>query len=87
MNCLSCGKQIKNKSLEGSDYIRIQKGWWCIDCVKRTLTRWPEFLRLEQLAEEASRYREGLTSTLQWSINEGYCMKPRERCAASAEKC
>jgi len=88
MNCLSCGKPIKNKSVEGSDYIRIQSGWHCIECVKEKLSRWPEFLRLEQLAEEASRYREGLISTLEWSINESYCVRPTDRmCKASAEKC
>jgi len=87
MNCLSCGKNIPNKSLEGSDYIRTQEGWHCIECVREKLTRWPEFEQYERLAENGSKYREGLISTLQWAINEGYCVRPRERCMASAEKC
>ena len=88
MKCFSCGTNIPHKSIEGSEFIKDDKNnWWCIDCAKRCLTRWPEFEQYEKLAEDGSKYREGLIGTLQWSISEGYCMKPRERCSASAEKC
>jgi len=87
MLCVMCGQPIKSKAIEGADYIKTDQ-YYCIDCAKRSLTRWPEFERNEKLAEEASRYREALISTLQWSINEGYCVRPNDRtCRASSEKC
>ncbi len=86
MLCIMCGQPIKSKSIEGADYLKAEQ-IYCIKCAKQCLTRWQDFERYEKLAEEGSRYREGLISTLQWSINEGYCMKPKERCAANAEKC
>lgn len=88
MLCIMCGKKIKSKAIEGADYLRDNKSQpYCITCAKQCLTRWQEFERYEKLAEEGSKYREALISTLQWSINEGYCMKPKERCEASPEKC
>lgn len=88
MNCIMCDKHIKSKAIEGADYLKDNEGnWYCIQCAKQCLTRWQDFERIEKLAEEGSRYREALISTLQWSINEGYCMKAEERCQANAEKC
>lgn len=88
MLCLMCGQPIKSKAIEGADYLKDSKQqWYCMKCVKLCLDRWPDFEQYERLAEEPGRYREGLISTLQWSINEGYCMKPKERCTASMDKC
>ena len=88
MNCYSCGKKISHKGIEGTDFLKDKKSnWWCIECAKNRLSRWTEFEALEKLAENAKPYREALIDTLRWAINEGYCVRPRERCQASAEKC
>jgi len=93
MKCFSCGKNIPNKAIEGAEFIKDDKdNWWCIDCAKRCLTRWPEFEQYEKLAENGSRYREALTKVLTENVTPDFrgetsCMKPRERCSASAEKC
>lgn len=85
MNCTKCGIWLGPKMVEGSDYIiDAKKNWWCVPCMKRTLST-AQFY--EEMADEPMRYREALISTLQWSINEGYCVKPKERCQASADKC
>ena len=81
-----CVPPIKSKTIAGADYIEAEQ-IYRIQCAKQCLTRWQDFERYEKLAEEGGRYRESLISTLQWSINEGYCMKPKERCEASPEKC
>lgn len=87
MNCLSCGKPIPSKKVEGADYLKVKSEVWCMPCAKEKLSRWDEFERYERLSEDGSRYREGLISTLRWAINETYCMEPNKRCQASAEKC
>lgn len=89
MNCIMCDKRIKAKSFEGTDYLKDNVGnWYCIKCAKQCLTRWQDFERIEKLAEEPDRYRNALIDTLKWSINEGYCVRPKDRtCKASADKC
>ena len=88
MNCQTCGKYLKNKLIEGGDYLKDKSGnWHCVACVRDKLSRWEEFERLEGLAEGGARYREALVDTLTWSIGQGYCMKPRERCTADTDKC
>ena len=89
MNCIMCDKRIKAKSFEGTDYLKDNVGnWYCIKCAKQCLTRWQDFERIEKLAEEPDRYRNALIDTLKWSINEGYCVRPKDRtCRASADKC
>lgn len=88
MLCIKCGKNIPNKAIEGADYILDRKhNWYCIDCARLCLDRWEDFERIQKLAEEPEIYRNALVDTLNWSIGEGYCMRPRERCTAEAEKC
>lgn len=87
MLCIMCGQPIKSKDIEGADFLKAGPLAYCIKCAKQCLTRWQDFEKYERLAEEPEQYREALISTLQWSINEGYCMKPKERCEASPEKC
>jgi len=92
MNCLSCGKTIKNKAVEGSDYIRIPKGWHCIECAREKLTRWSEFERYEKLAEFEGKYREALIKVLTENVTpdhrgESSCMDTKKRCEASPDKC
>jgi hypothetical protein len=87
MNCISCGQKIPAKAIEGSDFLNVKSDVWCKPCAIEKLSRWPEFERYERLSEEGYRYRNSLIDTLKWAINEGYCMKPKERCEASAEKC
>ncbi len=89
MNCIMCDKHIKSKAIEGADYLKDNEGnWYCIQCAKQCLTRWQDFERIEKLAEEPDRYRNALIDTLKWSINEGYCVRPKDRtCRASADKC
>ena len=87
MLCIMCGQPIKSKAIEGSDYIKVKTDYWCKPCAIDKLSQWELFEQYEKLAEEGGRYREALISTLVWSINEGYCMKPKERCEANAEKC
>lgn len=88
MKCIFCGKPIKPKALEGTDYIKDNDGnWWCMESARLALSRWKLFEKCERLAEEPAKYRTALIDTLKWAINEGYCVKPRERCEASAEKC
>lgn len=88
MNCTLCGKHLPNKSLKGADYLPDSQGnWFCMNCVRQCLDRWPQFEKYEQLAEEPERYRNALVDTLRWAINEGYCNRPREHCRAEPEKC
>lgn len=88
MKCIRCGKNIPSKAIQGADYILDSKqNWHCINCVRLSLDRWEYFERIQKLAEEPEVYRKALQDTLLWAIKEGYCMKPRERCAASADKC
>jgi len=91
MNCIKCGKYIHPQSLEGAEYIKDVKGkWWCVKCVKATLATAQMY---EEMADEPMRYREGLIHVLTDYITKPdedgniRCMKPRERCEASAEKC
>ena len=88
MNCIMCGKRIGAKAIEGADYLKdTEDNLYCITCAKQCLTRWQDFERIEKLAEEPDRYRTALIDTLKWSINEGYCVRPKEYCQASMDKC
>jgi hypothetical protein len=86
--CIMCGKKIRTKYIEGADFLKDSRGQrYCMTCAIQCLDRWPEFERIENLALDADRYRTSLVETLEWSIGQGYCVRPKEYCRADPEKC
>jgi len=84
MLCVMCGQKIDKRGIYQTD---ARKNHWCEDCTKRVLSKWYEFEKLEKLVESTELYRNALVDTLKWSIKEGYCVRPREQCRASPERC